>query len=96
MAEISYPFTSDSPGGGQQMLSQLQWQYMARQFGKDRIDFRLSKHTILPAELPFDITRVNNTTISLTPGRALVGGFFYQLTASQTVSIAPNTGGTGR
>lgn len=92
MSEISYPFTSDSAGGGSQMMSQLQWQYMARQFGKDRIDYRLTSTSLDATTLPFNGTVVNGTSVSIAPGRALVGGFFYQLTATQTVTIAANTG----
>jgi hypothetical protein len=94
--EISYPFSADSAGGGSQMMSQLQWQYMARQFGKDRVDFRLTSTSLASSDLPFYAQVVNGTTVSIAPGRALVGGFFYQLTATQTLTIAANTGATGR
>jgi hypothetical protein len=94
--EISYPFTADSAGGGAQMMSQAQWQYMARVFAKDRIDFRLDQTSIDAFSLPFTAAVVNGTSVSVAPGRAIVGGFYYQLTASATVSIAANTGSTGR
>ncbi|MFJ9900245.1 hypothetical protein ACIQPR_43645 [Streptomyces sp. NPDC091280] len=94
--EISYPFTADSAGGGSQMVSQQQWQYMARQFGKDRVDYRLNTASLAASDLPFYAQVVNGTTVSIAPGRALVGGFFYQLTSTQTVTIAANTGTTGR
>jgi hypothetical protein len=94
--EISYPFTSDSAGGGAQMMSQAQWQYMARVFAKDRVDYRLDQTSIDAFSLPFTAAVVNGTSVSIAPGRALVGGFYYQLTASATVSIAANTGATGR
>jgi hypothetical protein len=94
--EISYPFTADSAGGGAQMMSQAQWQYMARVFAKDRVDFRLDQTSIDAFSLPFTAAVVNGTSVSVAPGRAIVGGFYYQLTASATVSIAANTGGTGR
>ncbi|MFI0553428.1 hypothetical protein [Streptomyces scabiei] len=94
--EISYPFAADSPGGGAQMVSQAQWQYMARVFGKDRVDFRLEQTSIDAFALPFTASVTNGTTVTLTPGRAFVGGFYYQLTASQSVTIAANTGSTGR
>jgi hypothetical protein len=94
--EISYPFTADSAGGGAQMMSQAQWQYMARVFAKDRVDFRLDQTSIDAFSLPFTAAVVNGTSVSIAPGRAIVGGFYYQLTASATVSIAANTGATGR
>ncbi|MFC9591527.1 hypothetical protein ACFTUC_17275 [Streptomyces sp. NPDC056944] len=94
--EISYPFTSDSAGGGQQMVSQAQWQHLARLFAKDRVDYRLEAGNLDPLTLPFAASVVNGTSVSLAPGRALVGGFYYQLTASATVNIAPNSGATGR
>jgi hypothetical protein len=94
--EISYPFTADSAGGGAQMMSQAQWQYMARVFAKDRVDFRLDQTSIDAFSLPFTGAVVNGTSVSIQPGRALVGGFYYQLTASATVTIAANTGATGR
>ena len=96
MAEISYPFSADSAGGGQQMVSPLQWQYISRQFAKDRVDFRLTSSSLGSTDLPFNASVVNGTTVSVAAGRALVGGFFYQLTAAQSVTIAANTGSTGR
>jgi hypothetical protein len=69
---------------------------MARVFAKDRVDFRLDQTSIDAFSLPFTAAVVNGTSVSVAPGRALVGGFYYQLTASATVSIAANTGGTGR
>ncbi|MFF8629690.1 hypothetical protein [Streptomyces werraensis] len=96
MAEISYPFTSDSAGGGQQMMSQLQWQYMARQFGQDRVDYRLPDTSLSQEDLPFDLDKVSNYVYTVNPGRALVGGFFYQLTADMNVTLTANTGTTGR
>ncbi|MER6382099.1 hypothetical protein ACWDBD_38855 [Streptomyces sp. NPDC001118] len=94
--EVSYPFAADSAGGGAQMVSQAQWQYLARVFGKDRVDFRLDQTAIDAFSLPFTAAVVNGTTVSIQPGRALVGGFYYQLTAAQTVTIAANSGSTGR
>jgi hypothetical protein len=77
-------------------MSQLQWQYMARQFGKDRVDYRLTSTSLDATTLPFNGTVVNGTSVSIAPGRALVGGFFYQLTATQTVTIVANTGSLPR
>ncbi|WP_340376608.1 hypothetical protein U5640_16820 [Streptomyces sp. SS7] len=94
--EISYPFTADSAGGGAQMVTQAQWQYLSRQFAKDRVDFRLSTASLASSDLPFYAQVVNGTTVSLTPGRAVVGGFYYQLTATQSVTIAANTGSLAR
>ncbi|WP_055523448.1 hypothetical protein [Streptomyces graminilatus] len=94
--EISYPFTADSAGGGSQMVTQAQWQYMSRQFAKDRVDYRLSAASLVASDLPFYAQVVNGTTVSIAPGRALVGGFYYQLTATNTVTIAGNTGALPR
>ncbi|AEW94055.1 MULTISPECIES: hypothetical protein [Streptomycetaceae] len=90
--EISYPFSSDSAGGGQQMVSQAQWQMMSRMFGPDRIDTQLVSSSYDGSALPFAASVVNGTSVSVSPGRALVGGFYYQLTAAQSVAIAANTG----
>ncbi|MGW2709449.1 hypothetical protein HKX69_05865 [Streptomyces argyrophyllae] len=94
--EISYPFSADSAGGGQQMVSQQQWQYLARVLGKDRVDFRLDPTSIDAFSLPFTAAVVNGTSVTVQPGRAFVGGFYYQLTATATLSIAANSGSTGR
>jgi hypothetical protein len=94
--EISYPFTADSAGGGSQMVTQAQWQYMARVFAKDRVDFRLDQTSIDAFSLPFTAAIASGTSVSVAPGRALVGGFYYQLTATATASIAANTGANGR
>ncbi|MEV5883087.1 hypothetical protein AB0L74_10270 [Streptomyces sp. NPDC052020] len=91
MAEISYPFSADSAGGGQQMMSQTQWQYMARAFGKDRVDFRLTATSIDGGQIPFRATITSGTTVNIAPGRAFVGGFYYTLTATQAVTITSNT-----
>ncbi|MVO87428.1 hypothetical protein GPA10_22355 [Streptomyces sp. p1417] len=95
--EISYPFTADSPSGGQQMMSQQQWQYLARLFAKDRVDHRLtSRAAVDSATLPFFVTAGSTTAITVNPGRAVVGGFYYQLTAAKTLPITANTGPLGR
>ncbi len=96
MAEISFPFSADSAGGGQQMINQNQWQRIARMQGKDHIDFQVTAGSLAGTDLPFNATVVNNTTVRIKAGDAMVGGFFYQLTADQNVTIAPNTGTTGR
>lgn len=96
MAEISYPFNADSAGGGAQMVSQAQWQYMSRMFGQDRVDYQLPPGSVDSSTLPFYAAVVNGTTVSVAAGRALVGGFYYQLTATKTVTIAANTGANPR
>ncbi|WP_435270933.1 hypothetical protein [Streptomyces sp. 1222.5] len=93
--EISYPFAADSAGGGAQMVSQAQWQYLARTLGKDKVDFRLDQTSIDSFSLPFTAA-VSGSSVTIQPGRAFVGGFYYQLTATATVSIAANSGSTGR
>jgi hypothetical protein len=69
---------------------------MARVFAKDRVDFRLDQTSIDAFSLPFTAAVVNGTSVSIQPGRALVGGFYYVLTAAATVTVAANTGSTGR
>lgn len=94
MAEISYPFAVDSPSGGAQMISQGQWQTMAHNFSTDHVDWILTTN-YASTDLPFAAT-VSGSTVSLTPGKAFVGGFYYQLTAAQSVTIAANTGSNSR
>lgn len=90
MAEISYPFTADSAGGGQQMVSQAQWHHMASMWGGDRIDFTLTSDSYASGILPFSAAVINGRTVEIQPGRAWVGGFYYQLTSSTTLAIEPN------
>lgn len=94
--EISYPFNTDSGGGGTQMVSQGQWQYMARMFGQDRIDHQLTAASTESTTLPFSASVVNGTTVSVAPGRAFVGGFYYQLAVTQTLTIAANASSSAR
>ncbi|MEV0472320.1 hypothetical protein [Streptomyces prunicolor] len=94
--EISYPFNADSADGGSQMMNHGQWQVMAKMFGKDRVDYRLTSTSLDATTLPFYATVTSTTTVSIAPGRALVGGFYYQNTATQTVTIAANTGSLAR
>ncbi|MYX26058.1 hypothetical protein GTY75_05140 [Streptomyces sp. SID8381] len=96
MSEISYPYAADSATGGQQMVSQGQWQYMATQFAKDRVDYPLTNAGLASADMPFNGTVVNGTSVSISPGRAVVGGFYYQLTATQSLDIAANSGTLAR
>ncbi|MEU6765908.1 hypothetical protein ABZ916_25750 [Streptomyces sp. NPDC046853] len=96
MAEISFPFSADSAGGGQQMINQNQWQRISRMQGQDHIDYQLTAASLASNTLPFYATVVNNTTVRIKAGDAKVGGFYYQLTADQTVTIASNTGTTAR
>ncbi|MGV9693322.1 hypothetical protein ACWDUX_29930 [Streptomyces sp. NPDC003444] len=90
MAEVSYPFAQANASGGSAILSQDQWQKMARMWGGDRIDFRLTSTTYSDASLPFSSRVINNRQIEIQPGRAWVGGFFYELTSSFVVNIESN------
>ncbi|MFJ8699468.1 hypothetical protein [Streptomyces ardesiacus] len=92
MAEISYPFSADSAGGGQQMMSQAQWQYMSRMFSKDRVDYKLTNTNLNGSSIPFAASVATNTSVNIKAGRAFVGGFYYTLSTTQTVTIASNTG----
>jgi hypothetical protein len=95
MAEISYPFAADSSGGGTKMVSQAQWQLMAKMMGGDRVDFQLTSTNYAGNALPFWAT-ISNGQVSIQPGNAFVGGFYYQLTSSIALNITPNTGAVPR
>ncbi|MFB7027186.1 MULTISPECIES: hypothetical protein [unclassified Streptomyces] len=90
MAELSYPFNADNANGGSQIVSQAQWQSMARMWGGDRVDFQLTATSYGNTSLPFNATIVNGRTVQVSPGKAWVGGFYYTLTATQSVTIAAN------
>ncbi|GGW89492.1 hypothetical protein [Streptomyces noursei] len=90
MAEISYPFAEANDTGGSQMVSQVQWQAMAGMWGGDRVDFALTSESYSGASLPFSSRVINGRTVEIQPGRAWVGGFYYQLTAAATVTIEAN------
>ncbi|MGW1673296.1 hypothetical protein [Streptomyces sp. NPDC002324] len=91
MAEISYPFNEANANGGSQIVSQAQWQVMANMWGGDRVDFQLTASTYGNTSLPFNATIVNGRTVQISPGKAWVGGFYYSLTAQQSVTIPNNS-----
>ncbi|WP_406153567.1 hypothetical protein OH797_31855 [Streptomyces anulatus] len=90
MAETSYPFSAANGSGGTAMVSQTQWQKMGHLWGGDRVDFRLTATTYSSTALPFAVRVVNARDIEVKPGRAWVGGFFYELDAAKTVPVDPN------
>ncbi|MFF9481388.1 hypothetical protein [Streptomyces sp. NPDC014733] len=90
MAEISYPFAETNESGGSQMVSQVQWQAMASMWGGDRVDFTLASESYSGSVLPFASRVINGRAVEVKPGRAWVGGFYYQLTAAATVTIEAN------
>jgi hypothetical protein len=90
MAEISYPFADDSAGGGSKNLSQVQWQAMARMWGGDRVDFQLTSTSYASTALPFSAVVNTNRNVVVQPGKAWVGGFYYELTAPATVAVPDN------
>ncbi|QUI30688.1 hypothetical protein H9W91_07315 [Streptomyces alfalfae] len=90
MAEISYPFAQSNDSGGTEMVSQVQWQAMAGMWGGDRVDFTLTSESYSAGTLPFGFKVINGRSVEVSPGKAWVGGFYYQLTASTTVDIEPN------
>ncbi|MEU7104285.1 hypothetical protein ABZ951_04400 [Streptomyces sp. NPDC046215] len=90
MAEISYPFSQSSATGGTEMVSEVQWQAMAAMWGGDRVDFRLTSESYASGALPFSASVINGRTVEVKPGRAFVGGFYYQLTASTTLTVEAN------
>jgi hypothetical protein len=91
VAEISYPFNEANANGGSQIVSQAQWQSMANMWGGDRVDFQLTASTYGTTSLPFNATIVNGRTVQINPGKAWVGGFYYSLTAQQSVTIPNNS-----
>lgn len=91
MAELSYPFNADNANGGSQIVSQAQWQAMARMWTSDRVDFQLTATSYAPTALPFNATIVNGRTVQLGSGKAWVGGFYYTLTSTHSVTIANNS-----
>jgi hypothetical protein len=93
MAEISYPFNADNASGGTKLVSQVQWQRMSHLWGGDRIDFQLTATSYGTTDLPFNASIVNGRTLQIQPGKAYVGGFYYELTAPLSVTV-PNNGGT--
>ncbi|MFF9649688.1 hypothetical protein [Streptomyces sp. NPDC014622] len=96
MAEISYPFNADNATtGAAKAVSETQWQAMAHLWGGDRVDYRLST-TETTTSIPFSASVVNVTTVQVKPGKAWVGGFYYELTAAKNVTIAANTANSGR
>ncbi|MFG3582558.1 hypothetical protein [Streptomyces sp. NPDC047990] len=96
MAEVSFPFSTNTATGGSQAVSQTQWQEMAHLWNSDRIDFRLTASTYAQGSLPFSSTVQNGNNIALTPGNAFVGGFYYSLTGPTNIAIDPNTTTNGR
>ncbi|MCY0941916.1 hypothetical protein [Streptomyces antarcticus] len=92
MAELSYPFSADNANGGRAIVSQTQWQAMASTWGGDRIDYTLANTSYASTDLPFSARIVNGRSVEIKPGKAWVGGFYYQLTATKSVVIESNPG----
>ncbi|MER6912231.1 hypothetical protein ABT354_11205 [Streptomyces sp. NPDC000594] len=90
MAEKSYPFSAANASGGQEAVSQLDWQDMAKLWGGDRIDFQLVNASYSATSLPFATRVVNGRTVELRPGAAWVGGFYYRLDSVLTVDVEAN------
>ncbi|GAA0406164.1 hypothetical protein [Streptomyces luteireticuli] len=90
MAEVSFPFNKDSEGGGRQAVGQTDWQIMAQTWGGDRVDFRLTASSYDQSALPFAAKVTAGRTVTLSPGSAWVGGFYYQLDAPLSVEIGAN------
>lgn len=96
MAEISYPFNADNADGGRAIVSQTQWQSMAHMWGGDRVDYTLTAAAYDSGDLPFSGRVVNGRSVEVKPGKAWVGGFYYQLTATKSVTIDTNPGTKAR
>ncbi|MEU9404781.1 hypothetical protein AB0E08_03610 [Streptomyces sp. NPDC048281] len=95
MTEISYPFDADNANGGSQVVSQTQWQQMAANWTTDHVDFRLTSASYTSAALPLNAT-VSGRTVTVQAGSAWVGGFYYKLTGTKSLTIADNTTSQGR
>lgn len=96
MAEISYPFNSaNATTGATNVVSETQWQSMAHMWAADRVDFRLPISGT-SANLPFFGRVLSVTSVQVDPGKAWVGGFYYELTAPLTLPIAANSSTTDR
>lgn len=95
MAEISFPFDEDNEDGGSKVISQTQWQQMSAGWGSDHIDYPLTNSTYVASDLPFYPT-VSGREVTVRPGSARVGGFYYQLSESKTFLIPENTSGKPR
>ncbi|WP_328377048.1 hypothetical protein OHB13_11890 [Streptomyces sp. NBC_00440] len=97
MAEISYPFPADNATtGAAKAVSVAQWQSMAHLWGGDKVDFRLTAATYSSVTLPFTPKILSVTSVQIGPGKAWVGGFYYELTANQNVAISANSASTDR
>lgn len=90
MAELSYPFNAANANGGSQIVSETEWQAMAKLWGGDRVDFNLTSTSYDNFALPFYATVVNGRTVQINPGKAWVGGFYYTLTSQGSVTIPSN------
>jgi hypothetical protein len=95
MAELSYPFSAANGAGGSNTVSQVQWQKMAQMWGGDRIDRRLTASSYESTDLPFYTTTTGRTVV-VNAGRAWVGGFYYELTGTKSLTIADNTSSYAR
>jgi len=89
MAEISYPFSQANAYGGSEMVSQGQWQDMARMWGGDRAVFQPTRSSYANDDLPFWAT-CSGRTVHMHPGSAWVGGFHYQLLDPVDIVITSN------
>jgi hypothetical protein len=91
MAEISYPFNAANANGGSPIVSEAEWQAMAKLWGGDRVDFVLTATSYGSTVLPFNAAVVNGRTVQINPGKAWVGGFYYTLTSQGSVTIPNNS-----
>lgn len=89
MTETSSPFSANNSLGGSQTISETQWQDMGTMWGGDRAVFSLEKLNYAAAELPFQ-SKIVGRTVTVGPGKAWVGGFLYQNSATITLPIADN------
>ncbi|WP_327377664.1 hypothetical protein OG393_29175 [Streptomyces sp. NBC_01216] len=90
MAESSYPFEKDSPDGGHTAVTQNDWQSMASMWSGDRINMLLTSTNMVPEAMPFYARVSDVNTITVQPGEAFVGGFYYKLDAPSSVRIDSN------
>ncbi|WP_424214778.1 hypothetical protein ACN20G_23420 [Streptomyces sp. BI20] len=97
MAEISFPYEKDTNigtdannGGGRQAVTEADWQSMATMWSADRINYTPTKNAMTESAMPF-YTRVGTDgALTIQPGEAVVGGFYYKLDAALTVQVDKN------
>ncbi|MFI2031402.1 hypothetical protein [Streptomyces buecherae] len=74
------------------VVAQAQWQSMATMWSPDRVNFQLTGSSYGSTSLPFYAKVLDNRTIEIAAGSAWVGGFFYQLSGTKSITVPANAG----